>query len=81
MTFGGWPTRWEPEGPTRGLALVLPGRAYSPAAPLLELARQVLLQHGFTVQQIWWDTTSLARGRARGPGGVGTPPRRDGPRR
>ncbi|WP_114327777.1 alpha/beta hydrolase [Nocardioides currus] len=58
MTFGGLPTRWEPDGPSRGLALVLPGRAYSPSAPLLELARQVLLQHGFTVQQVWWDAAA-----------------------
>lgn len=58
MTFGGLPTRWEPDGDSRGLALVLPGRAYSPSAPLLELARLALLQHGFTVQQVWWDSTA-----------------------
>ena len=58
MTFGGLPTRFEPDGPSRGVALVAPGRAYSPSAPLLELARRALLQHGFTVQQIWWDATS-----------------------
>jgi hypothetical protein len=37
---------------------VLPGRAYSPSAPLLELARQALLQHGYAVQQVWWDAGS-----------------------
>ena len=58
MTFGGLPTRFEPEGRSRGVALVAPGRAYSPAAPLLELARLALLQHRFTVQQLWWDSTS-----------------------
>jgi pimeloyl-ACP methyl ester carboxylesterase len=58
MTFGGAPTRWEPSGPSRGVAIVAPGRAYSPSAPLLELARRGLLQHGFTVQQLWWDTTT-----------------------
>ena len=58
MTFGGMPTRWQPSGPSRGLALVAPGRAYPPSAPLLELARQALLQHGFTVQQLWWDSTT-----------------------
>ena len=58
MTFGGLPTRWEPAGRSRGLALVVPGRAYSPSAPLLELARRALLQHGFAVQQVWWDTTT-----------------------
>ncbi len=58
MTFGGLPTRWEPTGDSRGLALVVPGRAYSPTAPLLEFARQAFLQHHFSVQQIWWDTTT-----------------------
>lgn len=58
MTFGGGPTRWEPTGESRGVAIVAPGRAYSPAAPLLDFARRALLQHGFTVQQLWWDSTS-----------------------
>ena len=58
MTFGGLPTRWEPVGPSRGLALVAPGRAYPPSAPLLDFARLALLQHGFTVQQLWWDSTT-----------------------
>ena len=58
MTFGGLPTRWEPSGASRGVALVAPGRAYPPNAPLLEFARIALLQHGFTVQQIWWDSTT-----------------------
>lgn len=58
MTFGGLPTRWEPKGESRGLALVLPGRAYSPSAPLLEFTRRALVQHGFTVQQVWWDATT-----------------------
>jgi predicted alpha/beta-hydrolase family hydrolase len=58
MTFGGHPTRFEPEGESRGVAIVAPGRAYSPSSPLLEFTRRALLQHGFTVQQIWWDTTT-----------------------
>jgi hypothetical protein len=58
MTFGGLPTRWEPAGASRGVALVAPGRAYPPSAPLLEFARRALLQHGFTVQQLWWDSTT-----------------------
>ncbi|MBS2939731.1 hypothetical protein KDN32_18475 [Nocardioides sp. J2M5] len=58
MTFGGVPTRWEPAGPSRGVALVAPGRAYAPSAPLLDFARVALQQHGFTVQQIWWDSTT-----------------------
>ena len=58
MTNGCLPTRWEPAGTSRGLALVAPGRAYPPSAPLLDFARVALLQHGFTVQQLWWDSTS-----------------------
>ncbi|NYE36825.1 dienelactone hydrolase [Nocardioides cavernae] len=58
MTFGGLPTRWEPDGTSRGTAIVAPGRAYPPSMPLLELARRALLQHGFAVQQIWWDSTT-----------------------
>ena len=68
MTFGGLPTRWDPPGPSRGLALVAPGRAYSPSAPLLDFARVALQQHGFTVQQLWWDST--ARGDEDGEGWV-----------
>jgi hypothetical protein len=58
MTFGGLPTRWEPTAAGRGLALVAPGRAYPPSAPLLDFARLALLQHGFTVRQLWWDSTT-----------------------
>lgn len=58
-TFGGLPTRFELEPAQRpgppGVAIVLPGRAYSPAHPLLEFGRQALLQWGWTVQQLWWD--------------------------
>jgi len=40
------------------VAIVAPGRAYPPSAPLLDFARLALLQHGFTVQQVWWDSTA-----------------------
>lgn len=66
MTFGGLPTRWEPAGESRGLALVAPGRAYPPSAPLLDFARQALLQHGFTVVQLWWDSTTRPGGEHPG---------------
>ncbi|HET9419966.1 MAG TPA: hypothetical protein VFO49_02430 [Nocardioides sp.] len=39
----------------RGLGLVLPGRGYTPAAPLLAFASQALEQHGYAVEQVWWD--------------------------
>lgn len=57
MAFNSEQTRFEPAGASRGLALLLPGRAYSPDAPLLWFARMAAAQHGFTVQQVWWDTT------------------------
>ena len=56
--FGGLSARSEPDGEPRGLGLVLPGRAYSPSAPLLEFARLALLQNGYAVQQVWWDSGS-----------------------
>jgi hypothetical protein len=59
--FGGIPDRFEPpDGPSGRRAVVLPGAGYSPAAPLLEFGRQGLLQHGWAVRQVWWDTASRA---------------------
>lgn len=58
MTFGGSPTRFEPAGVSRGVAIVAPGRAYAPSLTLLEFARRAFIQHDFTVQQIWWDSTT-----------------------
>ncbi len=61
--FGGVPTRWDPaDGPSSRVAVVVPGSGYSPAHPLLEFGRQSLLQHGWTVQQIWWDQPRDGRG-------------------
>ncbi|GAA4045508.1 alpha/beta hydrolase [Nonomuraea soli] len=37
------------------VALLLPGRGYSVARPLLHYARKVLLAHDWTVQEIWWE--------------------------
>ena len=53
--FGGTPTRWSPEGESVGTIVVLPGRGYGPASPLLEYARQAGLAAGWTVQQIFWE--------------------------
>ncbi|MFG2846523.1 alpha/beta hydrolase [Kitasatospora sp. NPDC048296] len=46
------PTRYD--GDPDRVALVLPGGGYSPARPLLHFARAVLLRHGWTVQELWW---------------------------
>jgi len=46
------PTRFD--GARDRVALVVPGVGYSPARPLLHFARSVLLQQGWTVQELWW---------------------------
>lgn len=60
--FGTMPARFDPGfEPSTKVAIVLPGAGYSPAHPLLEFGRQSLLQHGWTVQQVWWDKPSDER--------------------
>ncbi|MGW2867692.1 alpha/beta hydrolase [Kitasatospora sp. NPDC001225] len=46
------PTRFD--GAPDRVALVVPGIGYTPARPLLHFARSVLLRHGWTVQELWW---------------------------
>ncbi|MGW3102766.1 alpha/beta hydrolase [Streptomyces sp. NPDC001100] len=46
------PTRYD--GAPDRVAVVVPGVGYTPAMPLLHFARAVLLQHGWTVQELWW---------------------------
>lgn len=45
-----------PEGDPDRLALVLPGREYTPARPLLHYAGAVLRARGWTVRELWWET-------------------------
>src|SRR5512139_3533402 len=42
-----------------GLCVVLPGREYSPAKPLLDFATQAALQNGWAVRQVWWEPERL----------------------
>ncbi|MEV7843833.1 alpha/beta fold hydrolase [Streptomyces cyaneofuscatus] len=42
------------EGDPDRVALVVPGAGDSPARPLLHFASTVLRQHGWTVQELWW---------------------------
>lgn len=37
-----------------GLAVLLPGRAYTPARPLLDFATQACAEAGWHVRQVWW---------------------------
>ncbi|MGH3491525.1 MAG: hypothetical protein ACRDP8_26845 [Actinopolymorphaceae bacterium] len=43
-------------GDPRRVAIILPGGYYTPAGPLLHYAHAVLRRHGWTVQELWWDT-------------------------
>lgn len=57
MTDGLRETRWLPERVERDpqrVALLVPGRGYTPDRPLLHFARAVLLKHGWTTQELWW---------------------------
>lgn len=48
-------TSFEPAGEPVGTAVLLPGRAYPPVAPLLWFATQTLLHHRWRVEHVWWD--------------------------
>ena len=48
-------TSFEPPGEPVGTAVVVPGRGYPPVAPLTFFAGFALLQHGWSVRQVWWD--------------------------
>jgi len=43
------------EGTAVGRCIVLPGRQYTPDAPLLFFATQAVLARGWDVRQVWWD--------------------------
>ncbi|MEQ7010863.1 hypothetical protein ABN028_32245 [Actinopolymorpha sp. B17G11] len=50
------PEQTRSAGDPRRIAIILPGGGYTPAGPLLHFARAVLVRHGWTVQELWWDT-------------------------
>ncbi|MFA6575089.1 MAG: hypothetical protein WCS84_06680 [Nocardioides sp.] len=43
------------EGTSVGRCVVLPGRQYTPDAPLLFFATQAALDRGWDVRQVWWE--------------------------
>jgi predicted alpha/beta-hydrolase family hydrolase len=52
---GVFATSFEPVGEPVGTAVLVPGRGYPAVAPLLFFAGFALLQHGWSVRQVWWD--------------------------
>jgi hypothetical protein len=46
---------WEPDGDPIGLAVVLPGRGYPPAAPGCAYAGYALRAAGWRVRDVWWE--------------------------
>lgn len=43
-------------------ALILPGRTYTPALPLLQRTRRVLEDHDWSVREVWWQVPSSLDG-------------------
>lgn len=48
--------------PSTRRALILPGRRYSPALPLLQVTRGVLIEHGWSVREVWWQVPATLEG-------------------
>jgi hypothetical protein len=55
---GGFAARFEPAGEPVGTAIALPGRYPQYSALLLGFSALVLTQHGWAVEQVWWDPPS-----------------------
>jgi predicted alpha/beta-hydrolase family hydrolase len=49
------PVSFKPACDPVGTAVLVPGRGYTAQAPLLFFSTFALLQHGWRVQQHWWD--------------------------
>lgn len=47
------------EGTNGRVAVLLPGTSYTPNHPLLYYTRQVLLAHGWSVDEVWWSSDDL----------------------
>jgi len=43
-------------------ALVLPGRRYTPALPLLQVAGGAAAEHGWSVREVWWQVPASLEG-------------------
>lgn len=51
-----------PVGRSSRRALILPGRLYTPALPLLQRTRRVLEDHGWSVHEVWWRVPASLEG-------------------
>lgn len=43
-----------PTGVEKGRAVLLPGRGYTPAMPLLAMVSDLLVDRGWAVREVWW---------------------------
>lgn len=41
-------------GDPQRVVTMLPGRGYTPQAPLLHFTSSLLVEHGWTVHEVWW---------------------------
>lgn len=47
------------DGDPERVATLLPGRGYTPQAPLLRFTSSLLVERGWTVREVWWSRLSL----------------------
>lgn len=52
------------QGTNGRLAVLLPGRAYSPNHPVLYYTREVLLVEGWSIEEVWWAPEDLVSDEA-----------------
>lgn len=52
------------QGTNGRLAVLLPGRSYSPNHPVLYYSREALLAQGWSVEEVWWDPKDLVSDEA-----------------
>lgn len=46
------------------LAVLLPGRSYTPNHPVLYYSREALLAQGWSIEEVWWDPEDLVSDEA-----------------
>ncbi len=52
------------QGTNGRLAVLLPGRAYSPNHPVLYYSREALFVQGWSIEEVWWEPADLVSDEA-----------------